>query len=212
LHHEAGLCSNAKVWVGGFQMYASILGLMAVLSAVPAEPTAVEQRYFQMFDSLCLSTLGEPDAAQAAAEAAGWTAMPQSIIDEIISADTPVVRGRFGPSLVENGPPTALLSATATMPDGMHGTSCVIDPTDLPAMDAATLEALVTTRLGLSALQSPIGPIWGYSGSGPYVDELPAIMGGEAAMYARARVEPFAMVQIETFEGRPYLDLTRMNP
>lgn len=191
-------------------MYSSILGAVVALAGfAPVEPTATELRYFEMFDSFCISTLGAPDAAQTVAAAAGWQPLPDSVIDQVTTPVAPIVQGRSGPSLLGNGAPVALFSASATEDDHIAHT-CVLDAGNLPQMDAAHLEALVSRRLGIEATQSRIGPIWAYSGHEPFVDEMALVLQGEEAMFAEARLRPVAMIQIKVYEGRPFLNLTRM--
>lgn len=191
-------------------MHLSALGALLFLTAsAPEEPTATELRYFEMFDSFCISTLGAPDAAQAAAAAAGWRPLPESVIAQVTTPVAPVVQGRSGPSLLGNGAPVVLFSATATEGD-LTAHTCVLDVGNLPQMDAAHLEALVSSRLGIAATQSRLGPVWAYSGPEPFTGETALASRGEEAMTAESLLRPVAMIQIKVHQGRPFLNLTRM--
>lgn len=194
-------------------MTAPVLAFIAALAGAPVaapEPTAIELRYFQAFDSLCLSTLGAPDAVVAAADAARWRPVPAEVIARAQTPAAPTVRGRLGPSLVASGDPAVLFSATSPEDGPFIATTCVLDVGNLPQMDAAHLEALVDQRLGQTATQSAIGPIWAYSGSEPFTNEIPTMMQGEPVLHAESHKRAIALVQIKTYEGRPFLNLTRM--
>ncbi len=183
---------------------------VTVAQAQEIAPSRTEQRYFDWFDQFCLATLGAPEAAQAAAAEAGWPSVPEEIIAQVTTPDAPIVSGRYGPSLIPSGAPIFFFSATGPpVESGLVAHTCVFDPGNLPRMDAATLEAMVTRRLGIEPRQTALGPIWSYSGTGPYVSEERVWIEDEVALATTTQRRPIALVQIKVHEGRPYLNLTR---
>ncbi|HWQ85366.1 hypothetical protein [Brevundimonas sp.] len=187
------------------------MALAALTTAVPAAAQAPSDSlaYFQQFDRFCLATGGDPARAVAAAEAEGWIAAPQAMVDEAVNPNAPEVAIRLsGPA--DAAPARLLLSASPPMADrgGLKVRVCAIEPAPGAGLDETRLTALVEARLGFTGAMLPV---WVFSGSGPFVDENELILQGREAMAARAATTPIYMLNlVPSGDGGSALALLRM--
>ena len=65
--------------------------MAAMIMAAPAaaQVPMTTETYFGHVDRFCLAAGGDPALAIAAAEAEGWIAAPQAMVDEIVNPDAP---------------------------------------------------------------------------------------------------------------------------
>lgn len=187
------------------------LALAAVATALPAAAQAPADAgaYFEQFDRFCLATGGDPARAVAAAEAEGWIAAPQAMVDEAVNPDAPEVSIRLSRS-ADTAPARLLLSASPPMADrgGLKVRACAIEPAPEVSLDEYRLTALVEARLGFTGAMLPV---WVFTGSGPFVNESELILEGEEAMAARAAVTPVYMLNLmPSGTGGSALGLLRM--
>jgi hypothetical protein len=183
--------------------------VLAALAIAPAAAAAAQttgapssaptQAYFQQFDRFCLSGGGNRDLAIAAAEAEGWIAAPQAMIDAAVNPDAPEVAIRLsGPADAASA--QLLLSASPPVPDrgDLKVRVCAIEPAPGSPVDGVQLASLIEARLGFSGAMLPV---WLFSGSGPFTDENALILEGQDAMYARAAETPIYMLSITRAES-----------
>ena len=182
---------------------------MAVATPAAAQVPMTTETYFQHVDRFCLAGGGDPALAIAAAEAEGWIAAPQAMIDEILNPNAPEAAVRLsGPA--DAAPARLILTSSPPMAghDGVKVRVCMVEPAPASAIDEAALTALVETRLGLAAA---ILPVWAFSGTGPYTDQTELMLGGMEAMAAHAATEPVYMLNLmPTDDGTPALGLLRL--
>lgn len=181
------------------------LGAFMALAGPANAQDATAAAYFERFDRYCIATGGDPELAGAAAQADGWIAAPQSMIDDIVNPDAPEAAVWLsGP--VDTDPIELGVSASPEIEGyaGIKVRTCSVVPRI--AYDHAELGALVETRLGMS---SPVG-IWPYSGTGPFADESQVAIGGTEAMAIRAQTTPFFMLNLVQEGGLSGLMLLRV--
>lgn len=190
-----------------------LIAAAAVLAA--ASPSAAQDgpaqadptdAYFALFDRFCITTGGDPEAAVAAAEADGWIAAPQAMVDEIRNPRAPdVVVWLAGPA--ETSPDRLIVSTSPAAPDrrNLRFTACAVVPGEgAEGPDRGRLPAMAQRRLGLEQIMMPV---WLYTGSGPFTDESALMMEGNEAMDARAVETPLYMLSLMQ---EPYFGLLRM--
>jgi hypothetical protein len=187
------------------------LALAAVATALPAAAQAPADAgvYFGQFDRFCLATGGDPARAVAAAEAEGWIAAPQAMVDEAVNPAAPEVAIRLSGS-ADAAPARLLISASPPMADrnGLKVRACAIEPAPGVSLDEYRLTALVEARLGFTGAMLPV---WVFSGAGPFVNESELILEGQEAMAARAAVTPVYMLNLmPSGTGGSALGLLRM--
>ena len=174
-----------------------------------AQVPMTTEAYFQHIDRFCLDTGGDPALATAAAEAVGWIAAPQAMVDEIVNPNAPEAVVRLsGPA--DAAPARLILTSSPPMAghEGVKVRVCMVEPAPASAIEEAALTALVEARLGLAAA---ILPVWAFSGTGPYVDRTELMLGGMEAMAAHAATEPVYMLNLmPTDDGTPALGLLRI--
>ena len=190
----------------------ALVATAALLMAAPAaaQVPMTTETYFGHVDRFCLGAGGDPALAIAAAEAEGWIAAPQAMVDEIVNPEAPEAAVRLsGPA--DAAPARLILTSSPPMAghDGVKVRVCMVEPAPASAIDEAALSALVETRLGLAAA---ILPVWAFSGTGPYVDRTELMLGGMEAMAAHAATEPVYMLNLmPTEDGTPALGLLRLS-
>ena len=182
---------------------------MALAASAVAQVPMSTETYFQHVDRFCLETGGDPARAAAAAEAEGWIAAPQAMVDEIVNPNAPEAAVRLsGPA--DGAPARLILTSSPPMAghDGVKVTVCLVEPAPASAIDEAALTALVEARLGLAAA---ILPVWAFSGTGPYLDQTELMLGGMEAMSTHAATEPVYMLNLmPADDGTPALGLLRI--
>ena len=191
--------------------FALALAAMAMATAFPAaaQAPAEARAYFEQFDRFCLATGGDPARALAAAEAEGWIAAPQAMVDEAVNPNAPDVAIRLS-APADAAPARLLVSASPPMTDrgGLKVRACAIEPAPGVNPDEHQLTALIEARLGFTGAMLPV---WAFSGTGPFVNEMELILEGMEAMAARAAVTPVFMLNLApSGDGGAALALLRM--
>ena len=96
------------------------MALVATAAMIMAAPAAAQapmnaETYFRHVDRFCLAAVGDPALAIAAAEAEGWIAAPQAMIDEIVNPNAPEAAVRLsGPA--DAAPARLILTALRRWP------------------------------------------------------------------------------------------------
>ena len=210
---ECRRASKAQEFLGG-TMTGRRMALVATAAMVMAAPAAAQapmntETYFRHIDRFCLAAGGDPALAIAAAEAEGWIAAPQAMVDEIVNPDAPEAVVRLsGPA--DAAPARLILTSSPPMAGrgDMKVRVCMVEPAPASAIDEAALTALVETRLGLAAA---ILPVWAFSGTGPYTDQTELMLGGMGRHGLHAATEPVYMLNLmPTDDGTPALGLLRL--
>lgn len=173
-----------------------VLTAAAVLMfAAPAKAQTTDTAtYFAQFDRFCLSTGADPAAAVAAAEAEGWIAAPQAMVDEIVNPNAPEVVIRLsGPA---EGSPARLIISTSSPQErygGLRARSCGIEPALAEIHDGGDLAGRIAARLGFVQAGPPI---WMFSGEDPFTEQTALMFQGREAATAFAATQPLFMLTL----------------